>query len=55
MANQNKYHKGIGYSDHLPIKATFSTFPYLTPKVALQKNNIASLYSIDSLKKTPYC
>lgn len=42
-------HIGSGYSDHLPIVASFSTSKYEEPKKKQKPNNISSLYDLESL------
>ncbi len=43
-------HKGKGYSDHLPIYASFSTAPYLAEKVKkAQLQKIEYLYQVEQL------
>ena len=47
-------HMGKGYSDHLPLVATFDTKPYVPSKRNFaqksQKGSIASLYEMESLR-----
>jgi hypothetical protein len=47
-------HTGKGYSDHLPLVATFDTKPYVPSKRNFaqksQKGSIASLYEMESLR-----
>ena len=56
MKGKNRVHKGIGYSDHLPIYAIFTTQKYLKilPKKEpfLSSKDISHLYTIDSLEKS---
>ncbi len=47
---KNKTHKGIGYSDHLPIIASFSTASYKNEKQRKTTNNTSLLYEIESLE-----
>ena len=48
---KNNEHIGEGYSDHLPILASFSTNPYVLPNPTVQRNTIASLYELDTLSQ----
>jgi len=41
---KNKRHLGKGYSDHLPIVATFSTTPYKTSTIDAKEGSIEDLY-----------
>ena len=42
-------HKGVGYSDHLPLVASFTTSKYETPKKSQKPKNISSIYDLDTL------
>lgn len=42
-------HKGIGYSDHLPIIASFTTSKYEEPKTTKIPKNISDIYTLDTL------
>lgn len=49
---KNGNHTGSGYSDHLPIKAFFTTNPFVfsnKPKTLIQKQPIEYLYKVDNL------
>jgi len=52
---QKSYHQGVGYSDHLPILALFSTKKYEKPKKDIEQlsqvKNMAILYETDVLLK----
>lgn len=42
-------HLGAGYSDHLPIIASFTTSKYEEPKKSQKPKNISSIYDLDAL------
>lgn len=46
---KNKMHKGVGYSDHLPIFASFSTEPYQKIEQKTTQKNSSYLYEIEAL------
>lgn len=47
---KNKMHKGIGYSDHLPILAYFSTSPYEKETRQTTQKSTSFLYEIENLE-----
>ncbi|WP_419769507.1 MAG: endonuclease/exonuclease/phosphatase family protein [Candidatus Marinarcus sp.] len=49
---KNGFHQNRGYSDHLPIMATFSTEKYKTPLALEYENRISFLYKINHLEKS---
>jgi len=55
MKGKNRVHKGIGFSDHLPIFAIFSTSNYSqdfkTKIISKDSIPISALYEIDNLEK----
>lgn len=48
-AMKNNQHIGKGYSDHLPILASFSTKPYVFSQIKKAPSSVASLYKKDTL------
>jgi len=56
IKGKNRVHKGIGFSDHLPIYAQFGTSKFIEnfkAKVTSNNNiNISDLYEIENLGKT---